>query len=249
MVKSEIQLNAEAIKLREKMGHSNKEPLNIFSLLLSDSNYTLIKTKLSENISGMCIREGDTKFMALNSKMSLGRQRFTAAHELYHLEVQGLHEGRICGMALYDTKSETEKEADTFASFLLMPYDGLEWYVEANDIHQWNAYEVIRLSIYYGISYLAVICRLEHENRISKEQAIGLKSYNVRKEAAKYGLDPKLYCPTEEEFQVMGDYPRRLEACREKGIIKQSLYNQYTREGNLEEKKYPELERGVVMND
>lgn len=248
-MKSELQLNADAIKLREKFGHGNKEPLNIFSILLSDPNCTLIKTPLSENISGMCIRDEETKFIALNSMMSLGRQRFTAAHELYHLEVEKLPEGRICGMALYDTKSEAEKEADTFASYLLMPYDGVEWYMEANEIKEWNTYEVLRLSLYYGISYLAVICRLERENKISKKQAAELKNCNVRKEAVKYGLDPELYCSTKEEFLVMGDYPRRLEKCKEEGFIKQGLYNQYMREGNLDEKNYPEMERGAIMND
>ena len=116
-MKSEIQLNAEAILLRERYGHSNKEPLNIFGMLLSDETYTLIRTKLSENISGMCIKDGKTKFVILNSNMSVGRQRFTAAHELYHLEVEKLLEGRICGMELYDSKSDIEKEADIFASF------------------------------------------------------------------------------------------------------------------------------------
>ena len=47
----------------------------------------------------------------------------------------------------------------------------------------------------------------------------------------------------------MGDYPRRLEICKEKGIMKQGLYNQYIREGNLDDKKYPEMERGVILND
>lgn len=248
-MKSEIQLHGEAIKLREKMGHSNKEPLNIFSLLLSDSNCTLIKTNLSTNISGMCIRDGETKFIALNSKMSLGRQRFTAAHELYHLEVERLSDGRVCGATLYDAKSEKEREADIFASFFLMPYDGVEWYIESNQIKKWTVYEVIRLSIYFGISYLATIFRLERENRITKDYAAELRGYNVCKEAIKYGLDPKLYCATEEEFQVMGDYPRRLEECKEKGIIKQGLYNQYIREGNLETRKYPEMERGDLLND
>ena len=225
-MKSDIQLHGEAIKLREKMGHSNKEPLNIFSILLSDPDCTLIKTSLSENISGMCIRDGKTKFIALNSKMSLGRQRFTAAHELYHLEVEGLNDGRICGASLYDSKSENEEEANIFASFFLMPYDGVEWYIEVNQIKEWTVYEVIRLSLYFGISYLATIRRLEREKRITTKYAEELKGYNVRKETIKYGLDPGLYCATEEEFQVMGDYPRRLEICKEKGIIKQGLYNQ-----------------------
>ena len=249
MLKSDIQLNAEAVKFREKKGHSNKEPLNIFSLLLSEKNYTLIKTKLSSNISGMCIRDDETYFIALNSAMSLGRQRFTLAHELYHLEIEGLNEGCICGSSLYDAKSVQEKEADIFASFLLMPYDGLEWYIESNQIKKWTVYEVIRLSVFFGISYLATICRLEREGRIDKKQASELKEYNVCGEAVKYGLDPKLYYSTDEEFQVMGDYPRRLEICKEKGIMKQGLYNQYIREGNLDDKKYPEMERGVILND
>lgn len=248
-MKSEIRLNAEAILLRERYGHSNKEPINIFAMLLSDEKYTLIRTQLSPNISGMCIKDEETKFIVLNSNMSLGRQRFTAAHELYHLEVEKLLEGRICGTALYDSKSEIEKEADIFASFLLMPYDGLEWYIKTNKIEKWDVYEVLRLSVFYGISYMAVVCRLEREGRISREQANELQRYNVRKESIKYGLDVSLYYPSEEEFSVTGDYPRRLENCKEKGIIKQSLYNEYIREGNLERRFYPETEKGALAND
>ena len=37
--------------------------------------------------------------------------------------------------------------------------------------------------------------------------------------------------------------------CKEKGIIKQGLYNQYIREGNLETREYPEMERGDLLND
>lgn len=248
-MKNEIQLNGEAIKLRQRFGHSNKEPLDVFALLLSDLNCTLIKTAMSENICGICIRDEETKFIALNSTMSLGRQRFTAAHELYHLEVEALSEGRICGMTLYDAKSDIEKEADTFASFLLMPYDGVQWYIEAKQIKEWNSYEVLRLSLYYGISYLAVLYRLEREGRITKRQLEELKMVNVRKEAIKYGFSEKLYCATNEKFDVVGDYPRRLERCKEKGIMKESLYNQFVREGFLDLKKYEEQQRGDIMND
>ena len=81
---------------------------------------------------------------------------------------EGLNDGRICGASLYDSKSENEEEANIFASFFLMPYDGVEWYIEVNQIKEWTVYEVIRLSLYFGISYLATIRRLEREKRITQ---------------------------------------------------------------------------------
>ena len=39
---------------------------------------------MSENISGLCIKEGKNKIIAINSNSSKGRQRFTIAHELCH---------------------------------------------------------------------------------------------------------------------------------------------------------------------
>ena len=87
-MKTDIQLNSEAVRFREKVGYSNREPIDVESVVLKMENYTLVKLELSNNISGMCIVDENSKVIAINSSMSVGRQRFTIAHELYHLEME-----------------------------------------------------------------------------------------------------------------------------------------------------------------
>ena len=182
-MKTDIQLNSEAVRFREKVGYSNREPIDVESVVLKMENYTLVKLELSNNISGMCIVDENSKVIAINSSMSVGRQRFTIAHELYHLEMEQLKEGKVCPTGIYENRAETEKEADMFATFLLMPYDGLEWYIDKFDILEWNLKNIIDLSQFYKLSYMAVLFRLKYEGRITAEEFEQLKNINVKNQA------------------------------------------------------------------
>ena len=115
-MKQNIQLNADAVRFREKVGYSNREPIDVESVVLKMDNYTIIKLELPEKISGMCIIDEDSKFIAVNSLQTIGRQRYSIAHELYHLEIQKLAEGTVCLSNSYDSKSDAEREAEQFAS-------------------------------------------------------------------------------------------------------------------------------------
>ena len=86
-MKDDLQLQTEAVKLRRINGYGSTEPIDVTGLLLAQECYTFIRLPMTENISGMCVIDGDSKIIAVNSMMSLGRQRFTVAHELYHIEI------------------------------------------------------------------------------------------------------------------------------------------------------------------
>lgn len=248
-MKTDIQLNAEAVRFREKMGYGNREPIDIESAVLKMENYTVVKLKLSNNISGMCIVDDESRVIAINSAMSVGRQRYTIAHELYHLEVEKIEEGKICPTGIYDNRSDNEKEADMFASFLLMPYDGLEWYVEKYQITEWNLKNIIGLSQFYKVSYMAVLFRLSYENRITHEEYEELKQINVRAESIKFGYDVSLYkmSPEEEMWTTLGEYPRLLEEKR--NMIPESLFRQFCKEAFRSDMEYEVAAEGVVLND
>ena len=66
--------------------------------------------------------------------MSYGRQRFTVAHELYHLFYEEELKTVICQKDIYGQKPDSEKEADIFASYLLAPYDSLRSYIKENKL-------------------------------------------------------------------------------------------------------------------
>jgi len=87
--------------------------------------------QLERTISGLLLREGDARLIAVNSSHALRRQRFTIAHELGHMV---LHPGKQYLVdstvrvnfrdQLSSLASDTEEiQANAFAAELLMPRD------------------------------------------------------------------------------------------------------------------------------
>ena len=84
-MKNNIELNSCALDMRKILKEDLQSPIDIFSLINNLKDVTLVFYPMSERISGMCIKQSNIKVIAINSNMSYGRQRFTVAHELYHL--------------------------------------------------------------------------------------------------------------------------------------------------------------------
>ena len=75
-----------ALKLRREWGIDNYAPIDIFSLALEKiENLTLKWYEMDGIVSGCCLRSEDDNLILINSRHSKGRQNFTLAHELYHL--------------------------------------------------------------------------------------------------------------------------------------------------------------------
>ena len=110
-----LDLSTKAQELRELLGEDANSPVDIFSLANQVNGLTLVFYPLGENISGMCVRDNEIKLIAINSTMSYGRQRFSLAHELYHLYFDDESGFNVCSKRL-DPKSENERCADQFAS-------------------------------------------------------------------------------------------------------------------------------------
>ena len=248
-MKQNIQLNADAIRFREKVGYSNREPIDIESVILKMEDYTLVKLELPEKISGMCIIDDSSKLIAINSQQTVGRQRYSIAHELYHLEIEKLTKGTVCLSNGYDSKSDSEREAEQFASYLLMPYDGLEWYIDKYGVDVWDAKAVIELSQFYKMSYLSVLRRLRMDCKIDEAEFENLSKVSVRNEAVKYGYDIALYYPTSAEASwiTLGEYPRALEEKR--SVLPESLFHQFCNEAFREDMKNYNEEGSEIVND
>lgn len=86
----------------------------------------LFRQNLGENISGFIGYVDDAPVICINTKMSLGHQNFTLAHEIGHYF---LHKGYVSDDTESDIKnpsgSEMEIEAHKFASELLYPAEFL----------------------------------------------------------------------------------------------------------------------------
>ena len=106
-------LMTKAERLRKQFGEDNNSPIDIFSLAQGIETLTIVYYPLGNKISGMCIKGTEERCtIALNSSMTLGRQRFSLAHEFYHLFYDNNMKS-VCAKSI-GTGNETEKMADAF---------------------------------------------------------------------------------------------------------------------------------------
>jgi Zn-dependent peptidase ImmA (M78 family) len=117
-------LQKEASDLRNALGYGSRESIHLQSLLIKQNVLTIFK-QLSENFSGMAVRVGEHRFMLINSNHPIGRQHFTICHELYHLYIDQEFTPHHCFSGQFDKKSQNEYKADLFASYFLLPEEGI----------------------------------------------------------------------------------------------------------------------------
>ncbi|MBN2794152.1 MAG: ImmA/IrrE family metallo-endopeptidase [Clostridia bacterium] len=210
MKKNDIEINAEAIELRDKFGQDNFGAVDIFSMISDSDEITVVFYPMSENLSGLCIREEKNKIIGINSKLSYGRQRFTMAHELYHLYYHDRLGATLCPKDLDSKKDPIEIEANTFASYFLMPYEALRSFVTEKINKKKGELmleDVVRIEQHFGMSRMATLWRLVKEGYLSFEDSSSMKS-GIVGSALTLGYDDKLYKPTKNERQyfTLGKY-------------------------------------------
>jgi Zn-dependent peptidase ImmA (M78 family) len=125
-------------------------------------------TFAKEEFSGILVRDGGRAVVGINATDHPNRQRFTVAHEIGHFL---LHEGdrifidRNYNVSLRSSASSQgtdleEIEANTFASYLLIPEDLLSRDAEAENIDMENEAAIKRLAKKYHVSTQAMTYRL-----------------------------------------------------------------------------------------
>ena len=215
-----LNLSTKAQELRELLGEDANSPVDIFSLVNQIEGLTLVFYPPGVNISGMCVRDDEIKLIAINSSMSYGRQRFSLAHEFYHLYFDDKSGFNVCSKKL-DPKSENEKCADQFASYFLAPYKSLRATIKkVAGNSPLSVRHVIALEQYFGISHLAMFWRLVSEGYLSSDKLEEYSSGVIS--AARYlGYDDKLYKPTPVELQkrTYGHYLKQVEELRQKDLV------------------------------
>lgn len=215
------ELNSLALRTRRMWNEDGYSPIDIFGIVngWKDMKITLVKYPMSERISGMCTKEGEDVVICINSTTSYGRQRFTLAHELYHVLYEEDMQRAICDMSMTMDKSDSEKEADQFASYLLMPYDALLQYEHEKGI--WDLKKIIDAEQFFQISHQAMLHRLLQDKLLSSEKVDEYKNITVSSQAARMGYGKELYFPTEQSKQYFttGEYIRKVEMLAEKELI------------------------------
>lgn len=250
-----LKLNSFAVELRHEWEINSLSPVNLLNTVLSRMpNLTILYYPMSDNTSGMCVKDiydsslelnipnlndlnadsnpgsefsnlkdsdlnedssTDSDFeskissdmlIGINSNMSIGRQNFTLAHELYHLLYEeNKNNFVICD---YSSESESEIEANIFASYLLIPYEGLKRYAKNMDISKWSLDDVIAAEQYYQISHMALLFRLVEQNFITEEESLEFQNVKISHEARIRGFNDDLYYPSPEDrkYFSLGNY-------------------------------------------
>ena len=220
-MKTSQELNSLALRTRRMWNEDGYSPIDIFAIVngWKEKKITIIKYPMSDRISGMCTKENDDIIICINSNTSYGRQRFTLAHELYHVLYEENMKRVVCDMSMNTNKSVSEKEADQFASYLLMPYDAL--YEYESDKTKWNLERIIDAQQFFQISHQAMLYRLVNDGLLNESDIEEYKTITISSLAARLGYGKELYFSTDKSKQYFttGEYIRKVEMMAEKNMI------------------------------
>ena len=184
---------------------------------------------LDDDISGMAIKiqhKGDKQahhFMLINTNDIYCKQRFTACHEFYHLLYQE-NFSKSVDDTNYSSTDREERNANIFASFLLLPETGLKMLapVEEQRKDRITLGTILKLEQHFRCSRTTLLLRLKEIGWIS-EGYISNHSENVKRSAAEYGYNTSLYEPTG-IAEVYGDYNIKARSLFDRGLISRSKY-------------------------
>jgi Zn-dependent peptidase ImmA (M78 family) len=230
-LKQAIEINGDAIALRRELGEDTSSPIDIFALIGSISDLSVVYLPMSDNISGMSVKDEDIKLIAINSNMSIGRQRFTVAHELCHLYYHDNFKTIICSKNLVGKRNSLEKEADQFASYFLAPYEALTGFIRRDlkkSDNKLTLEDIVCIEQYFGMSHQATLVRLQLEKMITNAEAESFKK-GVMSIARRLGYSSELYASTnpDNQYRTMGNYIRLADELNEKRLISSGKYEEF----------------------
>ena len=220
-MRSEIELSSLAAQLRRDWNEGEYSPVDVFNLVVQQEDITLITREMPQDMSGMCVRAGNEIIIAINSTMSLGRQRFTLAHEIYHAYFDDSMTTFVCKKDLGTAKTDSEREADLFASYFLVPAPALLAFEKENEAGLWSIDTIVKAEQLYGISHQAMLVRLSQERRITKKQFNAISKIPVSGIAAEQGFPAALYRNSAglKPYSCNGSYIRKIEEAYKKKLI------------------------------
>lgn len=241
-----------ALSLRKELGEDTTSPIDIFSLAHTISQLTLVFYPMGEHLSGMCIKNDGNPVIAINSSMSVGRQRFSMAHELYHLYYDESEQNTVCAIKI-GSGNDVERTADRFASYFLMPPVALSEALrkmQGGSIDKLGIKEIVKLEQYFGLSRQALLYRLIEDNILTSQQAEQFRQ-GVICSAVNLGYDDALYKPLPENkrYKTYGYYIQQAEELLQKDLISTGKYEQLLLTAFRPDLVYGDEFEGGELND
>jgi hypothetical protein len=109
MRKMEQIASVRAAEARRSLGVSASEPVDVIKLLREYRDISFVLRPFVSDISGMFVRADRAEVIAINTARSLGHQRFTAAHEYFHLLYDEGMLGAACKVGVVQTSRLCER--------------------------------------------------------------------------------------------------------------------------------------------
>lgn len=206
---------------RAHVGIGLSEPVNA-KTLLRKSEILAMYRKLSINTYGISCKSPEGKmFMLINSNSTRGRQHFTICHELYHLFYDENPVPHLCGT----DEAGTEKNADRFASALLMPREGILPMIDPKEIRrrEIKIATILKIEQLFQVSRISLLLRLKEIGLLTDRLFEELRQIPVKESAEKYGYDLSLYMPGNDGV-VIGDFGEKARCLFENGKISEGHY-------------------------
>lgn len=167
-----LRLQVKELAEEVRLKYARKGLADIFDIL-SEVAFLLRKPLETTELSGFCTFLEGHLVVYLNSNFTLGHERFTGAHELYHLvyNLETIKKEKLL-LEVVPYWEEDEK-ADIFAAEFLMPEDYVKekFYKVVNvDKDDVQPRHVIRMHNFFKVSYKAMLKRLIQLNLCSRDK-------------------------------------------------------------------------------
>lgn len=210
-----------ASKFRTEAGLGQLEPVPVKTLLRRLQITAMYRPLSSSSYGISCKSKSGKMFMLINSNSTRGRQHFTIAHEFYHLYYD---ENPVPHMCSGGTSVE-EKNADLFASVLLLPKDSIYEMLSKEEVicHDVKLATILRIEQLFQVSRTMLLIRLKDIGVISEIKRQDLLKIPVKDSAFIYGYDQSLY-ESGNQGVMIGDFGEKARLLFEEGKISEGHY-------------------------
>lgn len=222
-----------ANEIREKLGFYKEPVTNIFNLIESLDILLTKKSLDNSDISAYFLHYKDDYLFFINSSHTLGRQHFSAAHELYHYYFDKELNGTICDTFKFkNQRNESETLADYFAVHFLMPEDGIFKFFNIVGDQEITVNKIIKAQNYFKVSFKAMLVRLKVLGLIDEKQYDGLSNIHLTSTFVKLGYSRELIKPTNDTY-IPQNYLEVLSDNYEEEKITKNAYKEYLADAGL----------------
>jgi Zn-dependent peptidase ImmA (M78 family)/DNA-binding XRE family transcriptional regulator len=239
-----------AIEERTRLGlNSGQIPL-LRDILEQDVGLRIFYYPLPEKFSAIYLYDEQVGgCIAVNSNHPEERRRWSLAHDYGHF-LTYRQKSTVFSDDAYQRKPESERLADDFATFFLMPTSGVM--KRFNDMRKMKESvklgDLLILAHYYGVSVEAMLLRLEdlHVLPAGFAQKLRKSDFKVREAQQQLGLTP---LPTRDQKYPLRYQYLALEALQS-GSISEAQFAQFLEVDRLQARKMLELfqQNAVVDN-